>query len=138
MLLAEDQVLGDRVVEHQRALVAVLRNVGEPRVAAPADVERHQVQTTERNRTGGGTQAGDRLDQLRLAVALDAGDPEDLAGRDAELDVSDLLVAGFPAHREVAHLEQRRYRAELLRGGDARVLRVEREGDVTSDHGARD
>ena len=36
-------------------------------------------------------QADDRLDQLVLAVARDAGDPEDLAGPDLEVDAADGL-----------------------------------------------
>ena len=44
-------------------------------------------------------QADDRLDELVLAVAGDAGDAEDLAGPDLEVDAADGLVAAVVARR---------------------------------------
>ena len=63
--------------------MAVLGDVREAGVAALAHVER----VTSRPPSAivprrDAAQPGDRLDELGLAVALDAGDAEDLAGRD--------------------------------------------------------
>ena len=57
-------------------------------------LERGDVLAVERDRARGGlAQPDDRLDELVLAVAGDARDPEDLAGADLEVDASDDLAA---------------------------------------------
>ena len=51
------------------------------------------VLAVERDRTADRlAQPDDRLDQLVLAVAGDAGDAEDLAGADLEVDAADDLA----------------------------------------------
>src|SRR5207247_697772 len=61
----------------------------------------------------------ERLGQLVLTVALDAGDPHDLAGAHHERYVPHGLEAASVAHRDVVHLEQRLARR-------ARAARVQR------------
>ena len=57
----------------------------------------------ERHRAAGRlAQPDDRLDQLVLAVAGDAGDAEDLAGPDLEVDAVDDLVAAVVADAQAA------------------------------------
>ena len=51
---------------------------------------------------GGLADAGQRLEQLRLAVAGDAGDADDLAGADREADALDPGDAGAVAHHQIA------------------------------------
>ena len=50
---------------------------------------------------------GQRLDQLGLAVALHAGDADDLAGADGEVDAVDRDLVALVEHRQARHLEQR-------------------------------
>ena len=75
-VLAQREVLGEREVEHEAAAVAVLGDVADagrralPRTPAPRDVP-----AVDADRPAApGAQAGDRLDQLALAVVVDAGD----------------------------------------------------------------
>ena len=56
-------------------------------------------------------QTGDRLGQLGLAVALDAGQGDDLARADRERDMVDDRQAPFVGDREVLQLEHRLRRA---------------------------
>ena len=81
-VVAQREVLGEVEVQHEAAPVAVLGDVADAglaraarvgagdRLAADADVARRDV-----------PQAGDRLDELALAVAVDARERDDLAAR---------------------------------------------------------
>ena len=53
------------------------------------------------------TESGERLDQLVLTVAGDAGDPQDLAGSDLEIDAADRLVTAIVLRLQPVHLEHR-------------------------------
>ena len=55
----------------------------------------------------GVAEAGDRVDQLGLAVVVDAGDPDDLAGAHLERDAAHLLDPAVVEHVQVLDLEQR-------------------------------
>ena len=88
VVVVQGDVLGEREVEHEPAALAVLRDVAEPRVEAVAaalvgDVLVADLDPARRDPA----QAGERVDQLGLAVAVDAGDPDDLAAADLEGDV---------------------------------------------------
>ena len=52
-------------------------------------------------------QTGDGVDQLRLAVAVDAGDAHDLTGPHLEADAAHLLEAAVVRHPQVLQLQQR-------------------------------
>ena len=86
MLLPEDEILGDRIVEHRvRARggpPGMCDSPASPRAFTDSvgDVAAGDAIVPARD----GAQSGDRLDQLRLPVAFDAGDAEDLARRDVE------------------------------------------------------
>src|SRR5712691_4149780 len=94
VVLGQDEVVLDREGQHQ------------PEAMAVAGDERHPV-LLEIPRTGSGdvvtaegdaaarrlAEAGERLDELLLAVARDAGDAEDLARADLEADALDRLLA---------------------------------------------
>ena len=81
VVLAQRQVLGQREVEHQPAQVAVLGDVRHAGVAGVAHappghlLARRSLMLPD----DGVAQAGDRLDQLVLAVAVDPGERHDLA-----------------------------------------------------------
>ncbi len=69
-----------------------------------------RVMSPPRNDTeprGGVAQAGQRLDQLRLAVALDAGDADHLARMDGQVDAVDGNLAAVVEDAQLGHLEQR-------------------------------
>src|ERR1019366_6901597 len=106
VLLPENKVLGHRVIEDQPATVAVLRDVREPGLtpvvyAAVRDVRAAECDGPARDAAN----SGDGLEQFGLAVSLDAGDSEDLAGCDAERDIVHRLLDPGAAHHEVAHVE---------------------------------
>ena len=71
-------------------------------------------------------QAGERLDELVLAVAGDAGDAEDLAGPDLEVDAADGLAAAVVLARA-----GRGPRAPSRR---VRLAAIDRELDLAADH----
>ena len=73
-------------------------------------------------------QARDRLDELRLAVPVDAGDADDLAGRDLERDPADSLEAALVVHAQVLDGEER-----LTRLGG---LLVDAQEHLAADHEA--
>ena len=75
-------------------------------------------------------EAGDRLDQLRLSVAVDAGDADDLAGAHLERDAAHLLEPALVLDVDVLELEH-----DLAR---ARRRLVDAEEDVTADHHPRE
>ncbi len=86
VVAVEHGVLGDaEVLDHAGAL-AVLGDVGDARrwrsraLARVMSLRRRKVTVP----AGDAAQAGERLDQLGLAVALDPGDADDLAGADVK------------------------------------------------------
>ena len=95
---------------------AVLGHVRQRRSARPArppviGAPRSRISPPQRP-----ADAGERVEQLRLAVAGDAGDADDLAGADVEADALDPRHALVARDHEVAHLEHRlaRLRRRLL------------------------
>ena len=54
-----------------------------------------------------GAHAGERLDQLALAIAVDARDADDLAGADVQREPPHGVEAAIVAHPQVAHREHR-------------------------------
>ena len=95
--MAEDPVLPQRRLEQQAVAVAVLGNVGDAALAALARVPAGDVTFAEHDASRlGSTHAHDRLDELGLPVALDSGQPDDLALVDDEADVVDDRAAVQP------------------------------------------
>ena len=82
VVVVEGDVLGQREVEHEPAPLPVLRDVAEPGVEAVAAALVRDVLVPDDDPPGFHlAEAGDRVDQLGLAVAVDAGDADDLAAR---------------------------------------------------------
>src|SRR5690606_35913778 len=89
-LVAEHRVLPQRGVEQQPAPVAVLGYVAEPRLAPPANRPVGDVDAVQLDATGARlAQTEQGLDELGLAVALDAGHADDLAPADRDVDAVD-------------------------------------------------
>ena len=110
LVLAQGEVLGEREVEDEAAPVAVLGDVADAGAQRALDAAARDLGPVDRDRAALGlAQAGDRLDQLGLAVAVDAGHADDLAG---------------------AHLQR-----EAVDGGQARGRRA-RAGRRSSSSGA--
>ena len=103
VVVVEDDVVGDREGEDEAEPMPV---GGHEADADAVEVARRgcgHVLVAERHAAGRlAPQPHDRLDQLVLAVARHAGDPEDLAGADLEADAVDDLVAAIVGHPEVA------------------------------------
>ena len=90
------------IVQHQAVLVPVLGDMAQPRLAALMHAGMGNVLAAQGNLSGGGLlQTGQAVDQLCLAVAVDAGDAHNLPGPDLEGHVVDgvfLAVLGVNGH----------------------------------------
>lgn len=85
--VAQDAVLPERGLQQQAVPVPVLRDVADAALAAPARRELGDLVAVQADPARVGRQdAHDRLDEFRLAVALDTRDAEDLALVDGEGD----------------------------------------------------
>ena len=75
-VVVQRDVLGDREVEHEPAALAILGDVAEAVVEVLAAAAPRHVVACERRpcRRSGRAEPRDRVDQLRLAVPVDAGD----------------------------------------------------------------
>ena len=106
-VVVQRDVLGDRELEHEAAPLTVLRDVPDARIEHLARTRVAQLAPRDLDRAAlGPHQAGDRVDQLRLAVAVDAGEPDDLARPDLERDPAHLLDAAVVADVEILDGEQ--------------------------------
>src|SRR5713101_3280847 len=77
---AQDQIFSDCETQNQADTSAVLRNMADARLALLAGIGGGHVLVSEQHPPAGrATGPGQHLDQLALAVALDARDPEYLA-----------------------------------------------------------
>ena len=105
----ERKVLREREVEHQPAALAVLRYVPEPGVEdLVGAVVRHVAPLDDDSAGGGPPQAGDRVDQLGLAVSVHSRDADDLARANGARHSANGLQAAGVGHMDVLELEERR------------------------------
>jgi len=87
----QDEVLGERELEHEAAAVPVLRDVADTVVEEGVRALAGELFSRDDDAAGFRLlEAGDRIDQLRLAVAVDARERDDLTG---------VHVERHPAHR---------------------------------------
>ena len=136
----EDEVLGDRERADEPVLPAVLGDVGDARAQPRPRRRAGEVAAVQRDRAGRrGPQAHQRLAQLGLPVALDAGDAEDLArpdlegqpvhgqpllARDGQVGDVEHDVAGLGrllAHPQL-HVTADHQRGQVVLGGGRRAL----------------
>src|SRR5262249_13085625 len=114
-VVVEGDVLGDRELEYEAAPLAILGDVADAGVEQLARAAVGVDLAADGDLPGGcAEEAGERVDQLRLPVAVDAGDADDLAGANLERDAPHLLEAALVEDVEVFDLEQWLGR---LRGG---------------------
>ena len=91
-VVVQRDVLGERELEHEPAPLPVLGDVPEPRVErARASAPVTSSPPTRDRARSALAQAGERVDQLGLAVAVDARDADDLAGAHLERDAAHAL-----------------------------------------------
>ena len=129
-VVVQRDVLGEAELQHQPSSLAGLGDVTDAGVERLAGLGVAQLVPTDAHRASvGAAQAGDRVDQLGLPVAVDAGDADDLAGAHLEADAGHLLDAAVVEDMQALHLEQ--HLARVRR----RLLHVEQ--DVAPDHQAR-
>ena len=94
VVVVQHQVLGEREVEHEATALAVLRNVAHAEIDDLARPGARDVPSRQLHRAGGRPpQPGEDLDELGLAVAVDARDTDDLARTNLEGDAADALEA---------------------------------------------
>ena len=130
-VVAQAEVLGEREVEHEAAAVAVLGDVADAGVELAADVGVRDVGAVDADRAGQrAAQAGERLDELALAVVVDARDADDLARAHLQREPADRGQAAIVLDLELLDLEQRRARLGALLGDP--------EEHVAADHQARE
>ena len=127
----EHHVVLERIVEHKAVLVTVLGDVAHAHHAALADGRMGDVLTAELDGAGNERlQAGQTVDELRLAVAVDAGKADDLAAADLERNVLDgIVLVELGGHGHALDLED-----DLARLGG---LFVHMEADIAADHHRR-
>ena len=103
----EHHVVFQGIVQHQAVLVAVLRDVGHPLLAALADGRLGNVGAVQGDRSGAYFfQAGEGIDKFRLAVAFDTGQADDLPFPDLQAGVLHSVAAVDPGgNGEPLHLE---------------------------------
>ena len=107
--------------------MTIARDVSEPRlVELPRPPARHVGAEHRDGAAGGLPQSGDRLDQLVLAIAGDAGDAERLACPNLEIDAAEdfapaVVLGSEPGHRQHDV-------------GRVRLATIGRELDVPADH----
>lgn len=93
-------------LEEQSVALAVLRDVPDAGLADLAGVPVGDVGVAEEDEPRGGlAHPHDDLDQLGLAIALDPGDAEHLAGMDGEGDAVERGATGEPLQGQVRHPE---------------------------------
>src|SRR5690606_22435560 len=123
----QQDVLPQGEVQNEAAMMPVFRDIGDTGVAEAIGIGVGDVLAGD----GQGArldlpQAGEDLDQLGLAVAFDAADPEDLPATQLQaLDIDD-LAAAVVVRLDVPRREDRRAR----RGGRS----GDGERDIASDH----
>ncbi len=123
----QDHVVRQGERQDQAEPVAIGRHVGDPRlVHRPRAVRRHVVAGQLDPAACDLAQPDDRLDELVLPVARDAGDPEDLARADLEVDATDSRVATVVRDLQTGHLQDR--------GRGMRCAPVDRQLDGPPDH----
>src|SRR5205085_2195655 len=107
VVYAEDGVLGEVEVEQKAAPVAVFGHVCDAQFVALARAGTRDVVPLELHRAADlrrRHESGERLDKLRLAVTLDSGDADDLAGAHFKRNVAHAAAAAR-RDREVAHAQ---------------------------------
>ena len=108
-VVVQHEVLGERELEHEPAAVPVLGDVADAVLEELVRARRASGRGRRRAIAPCSTaaQAGDRVDQLGLPVAVDAGDRDDLAGAHLERDAAHRLEAAVVDDVQVLDLEQR-------------------------------
>ncbi len=92
----QHQIIGDRVGQHQAGAFAVFGDIGHAQLGDRRGVAVVVVAACYTDPAAGDSpQPVDRLDQLGLAVALYAGDAQDLAGVHLERNAVDRQLAAI-------------------------------------------
>ena len=105
-VVVQREVLGELELEDEAAPLPVLGNVTHARVERLARRRVGQVFAADADLASRGlAQTGQGVDQLALAVAVDAGDADDLARSDVERDAAHGLEAAVVRHVEVLDLQ---------------------------------
>ncbi len=107
-VLAQAQVLGEREGQHEADAVTVLRYVSDAGSAGGAHSTTGDVGPIHLNPTGCWlADAGDRLDELSLAVPIDSRERDDLAASHGQVGAAHRLEAAVVERMKVLHGENR-------------------------------
>ncbi len=106
VVVVEHGVLGQGEVEDEAVPVAILRDVPDAAaVGLPRRGMRHLAALEHDAPIAGPAHAGERFDELGLAVSVDAGDAQDLALPQGEGHAPHGIEAAVVAHPEVVDLQ---------------------------------
>ena len=130
VVVGQDEVVGKREREHEPESVPVGRDVGDGGLVDLARGGAGDIAAPERDSASGCVaKPDDRLDELVLAVARDAGDAEDLAGADIQVNAMHDDRASVVLDFQAADLER-----DL---GGLRLPAIDRQLDLAADHQLR-
>ena len=134
IIAVQHHVLGDGEIADHARFVAILGNMRDAHAVALAHARAGDVPSGESDLAGGHRrQSGDGLDKLGLAIALDAGDADNLAAMNAQIDIGKTGVPGAVeqadpgksqhgvARRGVAAIDREAYRSANHHLGEVRL-----------------
>ena len=131
VVVVQREVLREREVEDETATMPILGDVADSRVEALlAALARHVLPADDNRPVRGVPEAGDRVHELALAVAVDPREPDDLASAHLEADPTHRLEAAFVEDVQILDREQRLRRLP-------RAL-LDPEQHLAADHQARE
>src|SRR5438046_5481051 len=108
VVVVQRDVLRERELEHEPAPLAVLGYVPEPLLEADVRIRARQLLPADQYSTARRlAEARERVDELRLSVAVDARDADDLARVHLERDVAHRLELAVVEDSKVVDLEER-------------------------------
>ena len=126
----QSDVVGAAELEDEPPPLTVFRDVAEPGVIVRESAEVGDVDAVEQDRASRrGAQPAKGVDQLRLPVAVDPCDADDLTGFDVERDLAHLLDPAVVERGESLDREQRLPRL--------RPVLVDPQENVAADHQPR-
>ena len=103
----QHEVVLERIVQHEAVLMTILRDVAHAEDGTLADLHIRDILTAQRDRAlFHRFEAGQAVDELRLAVSVDAGDTDDLALAHVERDLLEgVVVVELRSNREALDLQ---------------------------------
>ena len=94
------QVLANRKRQQHAFRVPVAGQIDDAVILGGERIGRRHRRAADKNFSGNRGEAGERADEIALAVALDAGESDHFAGNDLQLDTLQDLAADVAGHQQ--------------------------------------